>query len=49
MVILVIHSLSFLGTSEVLPAFNKRNIIIFLKKFKLIYNNVEIEAETKMR
>ena len=29
--------------------FNKRNIIIFLKKFKLIYNNIEIKAEIKMR
>ena len=48
-VVLVIYSLSFSGTFGALSAFNKCNVIIFLKKFKSIYNNISLEIKTKAK
>ena len=46
---LVIYSFSFLEIFEALLTFNKRNITIFLEKFKLIYNNIEIKIKIKTK
>ena len=45
MIVLVIYPFLFLGTFGALLVFNKYNIIIFLKKFKLIYNNIKIKIK----
>ena len=49
MVALIIRFLLFSRTFKALSAFNKRNIIIFLEKFKLIYDNIEIKAKIKAK
>ena len=49
MIALVIHFFSFLKISEASLAFNKRNIIIFLKKFESIYDNVNLKIRTKIK
>ena len=48
-IVLIIYSLSFPGTFGALLVFNRYNIIIFLEKFKLIYNNIKIKTKTKVR
>ena len=48
-VALVIYPLSFPGTSGALLVFNRYNITIFLKKFKSIYNNINLKIKTKVK
>jgi len=48
-VILIIYSFLFLGTFRALLVFNKCNIIIFLEKFKLIYDNIRIKTKIKTK
>ena len=49
MIVLVIYSLSFPGTFGALLVFNKYNIIIFLKKFESIYNNISLKIRIKIK
>ena len=42
-------SLPFLEIFKALSAFNRRNIIIFLKKFKLICDNVSFKIKIKIK
>jgi len=49
MIVLVIYPFLFLGTFGALLVFNKYNIIIFLEKFKSIYNNISLKIRIKVR
>ena len=48
-IVLVIYPLLFPGTFRALSVFNRYNIIIFLKKFESIYNNIKIKIKTKTK
>jgi hypothetical protein len=45
----IIYLLSFLKILKTLSVFNERNITLFIKKYKSMYNNFNIKNEIKIK